>query len=810
MNYLLVYNLSNLLSFSDVTTLLCEISFVMNTVDLTPTEGTFVDGINESLAPRSVDNIIEQPATVTLPTPVAMNKMGHGTLHGDSLTTFRDSLAEFLSRPVQIGTIATTVGSLSTMSPWSLFLANPLVAEKIKAFGFIRGTLNIRFVMSVSQFCQGRVYVAYNPGGTTDDLIYDRRSTTLTMSHLPFAGYMDPGIANDMEWSIPYHQAIPFTPVENANVMGGTLHSRVAVPFENANTGTPTGTLIKVLAWMTDVQLVVAAVPQSANVSATSRALQMATNGLSAVKAMVGATAPSQFAHAVGDALASFGYTREVDVRDHQPSRLRSTAAWAITEGADASYPLTADPLAEKSMSTDTIIGMTQDELLITYMAGRYSYAEPVSWNSTSETLLWQEYVHPNCWDGTCVDAVTQPFSYWRGSLKYKFSAIRTPFHKGKLLVKWSPGAMADDMSLNTGYSVIWDLDSTPEIEVVVPYNRPDYWAKTQGYNYAAITAGNANGYISLYVMETLTGPVDVVDVPIHVFIAGGGDYAVTCPTFDNLRTLTFGKNEVTGFYNPLTVVRPFPSKGQVINERDPILPQSGEEDRTLSRNVFHLGPMSHSDDAALSSMSEQIISFRELLKRKAYATTCNTGFDFIPVYPKSPAGIYVWTSSTTTALQESPHGATLMAYLMAMFLGVRGSTKWDYALASGIVHAAAVTRSFGHKGVVYGLGDPSQNLLIASMNGTAFIRSDLDGALSYVCPHYIRGSYTQCATYLQDPYIVGTNYENNDVKDNGVFVFNNNTTQGGLAYVSAGDDFNLLYFLGPPPYQEILIPPPG
>lgn len=779
----------------------------MNQIEnLAPASGVTMDGVNDNMAPRSTENVVEKPATVAMPRPLGMNILGHGTLHGN-MTESRDSLAEFLSRPVRIGSIDTSLGSFAVHEPWVLFLNNPLVAEKLKAFGFIRGTLHLRFVMSVSQFVQGRVFVAYNPAGAQDDAVFGRGLTLKNISHLPFSGYMDPGIGNDLEWSIPYHDAQPYFPTEDGvSQLGGTLHSRTMVPFENSSTGTPSGTIIQLVAWMTDVELRVAAIPQSGY--STSRALDLATKGLTHLKALTGAVSASAAAHAVGDALAAFGYTREADTRDLMPVRLRTNAAWAITEGAEQSYPLTADPHAEKTLATDYSVGISQDELLISYMAGRYSYVGPIDWTSSSSGRIGNWAISPVEHANTCLDACSMPFSYWRGSIKYKLSAVRTPFHKGKLLVKWAPLEDRNDSSLNTGYSVIWDLDSTPEIEILLPWNRGDLWARITPFAQNTVPYSDANGYLSVYVLEGLTGPADSTSVPIAVYVAGGPDIAFSCPTGDNLAVLGFGDDNLSGSWTPAAGPIPFPAKGVTTAlQPDPVFPQAGVEDFSSSSNMFVLGPVNPCPDAALRSMSEQCVSFRELLKRKVRAYTftqdANT-LEFVPTYPKSYVGVYGWIDNDSTALMNSPYQPNLMSYLMAMFYGVSGTTKWDI-WSTAAASYFTVARGFGHVGVNY--SSPTSGVMNGTQNGATISRQDLDGLCSYVAPHYIRQQFSYISNIYQDSYLEGTTLSPTtftEFKDNGVFVLNSNNSSTCNALVAAGDDFNLIYYLGPPPYAPV------
>jgi hypothetical protein len=352
---------------------------------------------------------------------------------------------------------------------------------------------------------------------------------------------------------------------------------------------------------------------------------------------------------------------------------------------------------------------------------------------------------------------------------------------------------------------VIWDLDSTPEIEVLIPFNCEEYWCKVSGLDAGS---AEANGYISLYVLEPLTGPTITEAVPIHVFVAGGPDFCVTCPTLAAINNVGFGSLP-TNTYNPGTGTDPFPAK-TAAGTPDPVYPQMGEED--MGPNFFVLGPMSSSKDAALRSMGEQIVSFREILKRKQLAlrvSVNNTSARFVSTYPKSATSIVsfpVGVPGNAGVMTNSPYEQNLMTYLMPMFLGISGSTKWDIQIGGASVAHLKAVRGFGHPQMNYAVANTLDE---ASYQGMAYSRSDIDGVFSIVSPQYIRQQFTYVASYYQDRYLLGqspTSLSATFVRDNGYFLATAGASQNAVAYVAAGDDFNLLYFLGPPSITPITL----
>lgn len=740
-------------------------------------------GVGDSGVQRMVENQVEAPSVVAMPLPLGLRGTHMMGVTPGSIAQARDSLGDFLSRPVKIGTIGTAGASYQTIVPWTNFLLDPQVRNKTKGFYLIRATLCVRFVMSVSQFVQGRVLVGYNPGGMYEERAFSRRSHT-ALSHLPYSAYIDPGIGNDVEWKIPYHYPQPYNDVDDPHELVGHILYTTQVPFTNASTGVATGTPITVLAWMEDVELKVAAYAQSGKSSSgfgTKLAAGVATAGK-----LVAARTPSQIAHALGDAAAFLGFTREVVQDPDTPVRLKTTSTWARTDGAEVAHTLTVDNFAEKTIATDVAVGISDDELTVAHMAGRLSYFATATWNSTQgatvEVTDWD--VNPMqqvVGSPTCLSYVTSCFGYWRGSIRYRLSAVRTPFHKGKLLVKWAPPASASDGGFNTGYSVLWDLDSTPEIEIIVPFNRETYWAPVDGTD-------ATNGEISIYVVEPLSGPSDAASVPIMLYIAAGDDYQVTCPTMHYMNQSRFSYDIVPGDLLDTSVY----SIGMI-----PAFPQSGVT------NVFVLGPDSHASDASVRSMGESVPSMRELLKRKApvYLEPNNVAAArFYPTYPVSPDWIWAASSSTMTFADRASSGARqhLMTYLMPSFYGISGSVKWDHQFTS-MNSSSFVARGFGF----YGETAPLDALITNLAAGGTYVRHDLEGVVSVLSPQYIRNQFSYVSTLFNQ---VGMAHRNLTLPDSWPFLSNGHwviSPNGGsgptLSLAAAGDDFNLLYYLGPP-----------
>lgn len=75
------------------------------------------------------------------------------------------ALTGFLERPTLIQTISWTESAFSelTLDPWTLFLNNSYIKNKIQNLAFLRGNLKIKIVMNAAPFYYGAMLMSYAP-----------------------------------------------------------------------------------------------------------------------------------------------------------------------------------------------------------------------------------------------------------------------------------------------------------------------------------------------------------------------------------------------------------------------------------------------------------------------------------------------------------------------------------------------------------------------------------------------------------------------------------------------------------------------
>ena len=102
--------------------------------------------------------------------PVSVSESKSTAIYHQSVP--HNPLGDFLCRYARIGsatiTNSDTVGqTIINFDPWQLFLANPSVADKIKNFSLIRGTIEVVAMMAIPGNCYGTYVLSTEANGGT-------------------------------------------------------------------------------------------------------------------------------------------------------------------------------------------------------------------------------------------------------------------------------------------------------------------------------------------------------------------------------------------------------------------------------------------------------------------------------------------------------------------------------------------------------------------------------------------------------------------------------------------------------------------
>jgi hypothetical protein len=186
----------------------------------------------------------------------------------------------------------------------------------------------------------------------------------------------------------------------------------------------------------------------------------------------------------------------------------------------------------------------------------------------------------------TMVHYLASMFGLWSGSLKYRFSATKTGFHSGRLLISYSPGdEVTPDFDLTSNsYTWVWDLRETSELEIEIPYVSTTLWKVTANNNPVGFQPSpsfeSLTGIITVFVLNPLiSAGVNVWPmVDINVWIAGGKDLEFAMPNFSKFFPFNGARmiDPVVEATTPKTPATPGASLSQVSPQSELPLPRRG------------------------------------------------------------------------------------------------------------------------------------------------------------------------------------------------------------------------------------------
>nr|QKN88969.1 MAG: hypothetical protein [Picornavirales sp.] len=180
-------------------------------------------------------------------------------------------------------------------------------------------------------------------------------------------------------------------------------------------------------------------------------------------------------------------------------------------------------------------------------MMARYVGERNVTMNTQGEIELnrdpleWSEY--KQSWNSTFVSLAPTMLCYlamghlwWRGSLNWRFQAVKTPMHTARLGLRYQPSGgvtgKENECQKISQPSVIWDLQESDELKLTTEYAAPQPFLSTKWYGISlkateSIAVGNfACGTAEMFVVNPMKVGTGVSDtVTINVYLSAGPDF---------------------------------------------------------------------------------------------------------------------------------------------------------------------------------------------------------------------------------------------------------------------------------------------
>lgn len=770
------------------------------------------------------------------------------------------SMENFFSRPIKIHEIEWNVGTsmYSQIDPWSLYLENARVINRVTTYNLLRSTLRLKIIINGNGFQYGRAIASYLPLDTNDTLSTNSalvQQDLVQASQLPHV-YLNPTTSVGGEIKIPFFYHKNYLHIMDSDWDElGTLTIRSLNNLKHAN-GAADRVTVSVFAWIEDVSIAVLTsvdpstlIPQSGTanevdeanktgmISGPATAVKNAANALKLVPPIAPfAAATEVVAGATAQVAKHFGYCRPPVTKAPEPYRPNPVSDLANTSVPDVTHKLTVDDKQELSIDPRIAgIGNT-DSLNIKEIARRESYLTNFTWTmgTAPETLLWNARVTPVIWSESALTPksyhfpaccmASLPFKYWTGSINFRFQIVASAFHKGRIKLVYDPNFLSTN-EYNTNYLEVVDISEKSDFTITIGNGQnfslldhayPGADSVTEVYSTTTYASKNpGNGVLGVYVVNELTTPNSTVnnDVEVNVFVSAGDDFEVFVPD--------------TWFQR--FVAKPQDGTADTVPESF----GTDEPDAPQQEQSNQIGPgMTNHDLLGRVFTGESIQSFRTMLKRyNLHAAITPNSVSEAEVYGRRPAFPYLRgnVDGAVDIAGLSPYNycnTVMLHWVTWAFQGWRGSIRWKMLprflndTDMSIYVQRAPIGDFGFKREttstpVYSNSSAAHSAVISStlggyfdtpvpsgVLGAAYTASDVNPIIEFESPYYSTyrfapGKRENYTTILQ--YVEGFDYFINGTMSNKqVFDF----------WCAAGEDFQCYFFTGLPRLYYEAAPP--
>jgi hypothetical protein len=562
-------------------------------------------------------------------------------------------LGNFLCRPINVATYQWDVDSplFETLNPWTAYLTNPFIRDKIANFELLRMNLHMKVLISGTPFHYGRALVSYNPLSGFDQVTIERGLGGALDADLVGASqkphiFLNPTLNAGGVLEIPYFYKENYIPLTQGGVTDG-LGEVVFRSFGNlrhTDVGNPV--TINVYLWATDVTLTMPtsrdlpALPSQSGVmnsgdeygqgiiSKPASAIAKAAGMLKSIPLIRPyARATEIVATGVGDVARLFGYSRPAVITDPNIMKPVPLGNVANVDAADAVYKLTLDSKNEVTVDPRVTGLEGRDEMSVVDYVKRESYLATFNWTSDAGPgdMLWNCRVAPDLFRRVSYTTPTlreelhmipachmaQMFKYWQGSIKFRFQIVKSAYHKGRMLVRYDPRSLGATVDYNTNYSRVIDIAEAEDFEITIGWGQHKPWLECEpidssinfspGNRLSELFMRAANGVIELDVINELVSPNASSDISVNVYVSMCDDARFAQPDGEKIKDLTY-------FRHP---------QEETLQSQSGIVEQTGVDEPLAATQLETIASEAVPEDQTMNVFfGENVTSIRELVKR--------------------------------------------------------------------------------------------------------------------------------------------------------------------------------------------------
>lgn len=469
-------------------------------------------------------------------------------------------MAEWFSRPIKIKTYSWLENTRinDDFNPWYDYFNNPEIRNKLRGFSRLQATMHLKLIVNASPYQYGLGIMSYLPmapessiatfdnrwsGGVTDELLTGEYTLT---------GGTTPG--NLMVYTCRPHalfhpqdnsgceMTLPFCYYKNWLNLDSSLTElqqmgriRLYTPMDLLTAGTASinPVTVTIYAWCDMHKVAGPSYVVQAKDEYGDRPVSTAMSVASGVAKSL-STVPQlgPYAMATSTALASlgtaarwFGYTNPPIISDTHSTALNYMPNFASPEISSQYDKISLDPKCEVTVDSRTVGLDGVDHMAISHLVSRSVSYNMADWSPTMTvaTPLLIQHVTPMVFcqmgyvaasTGLNAKAIQMTpgcqvgtlFDFWSGNIKYKFTALASQFHRGRLMLTYEPDGFLSTYT-DASYtgprviSKIWDISECPTLEFEVPWMSANAMLRTGGLR--AITSLSSSAFKAGYFINS-------------------------------------------------------------------------------------------------------------------------------------------------------------------------------------------------------------------------------------------------------------------------------------------------------------------
>lgn len=137
----------------------------------------------------------------------------------------------------------------------------------------------------------------------------------------------------------------------------------------------------------------------------------------------------------------------------------------------------------------------------------------------------------------TIIEAVSDAYCMWRGSLNYRVTVSASQFHSGRLALVFFPGCYSKSklQQLKNGWEqnphMVMDIKEKHENDFFVPYVSTRSWNLTSVHASGGDYVATSTGYLYMFILEPLIAPeLAAGKVEVNLYISAGPDFELSVP----------------------------------------------------------------------------------------------------------------------------------------------------------------------------------------------------------------------------------------------------------------------------------------